>query len=290
MSSGTRSRCTAALLALLILATAQAAGAAPKVAIVSFGLFGDQSVFESEAKGAAKIAADRFANGGPVVVHFNTKKRTEATPETLTMALDSVAREIDRDNDVLMVILTSHGSRAGLVVKAGAREGTLSPALLSVMLNQTGVRHRAVVISACYSGVFIPHLASENTMVITAADADHPSFGCQDGARWTYFGEAFFDQALRRAATLRDAFKLARTLVLRREQQNRFVPSNPQIAGGRNVEHLLRGGGDRTAEDKEPMLEPGSIPVAWPRQNAPVWQQFGTAPWPEPAQPDAAVR
>jgi len=280
------------LLALLIVASAHAAGAAPKVAIVSFGLFGDQSVFESEAKGAAKIAADRFGGGGPVVVRFNTKSRTEATPEKLTEALDSVAKEIDRNNDLLMVILTSHGSRAGLVVKAGSREGTLSPALLAVMLNQSGVRHRVVIISACYSGVFIPHLADENTMVITAADSDHPSFGCQDGAHWTYFGEAFFDQAMRRATTLRGAFKLARTLVLRREQHNGFVPSNPQIAGGRNIDHLLKGGGDRTAEDdEEPLPESAPIPVAWPRQNAVAWPQYGTAPWPEQGQalPSAAA-
>ena len=58
MISGNLSRCVAALLALLIVASAHAAGAAPKVAIVSFGLFGDQSVFESEANGAAKIVAD----------------------------------------------------------------------------------------------------------------------------------------------------------------------------------------------------------------------------------------
>ncbi|MGC2716698.1 MAG: hypothetical protein WA366_25315 [Pseudolabrys sp.] len=30
-------------------------------------------------------------------------------------------------------------------------------------------------------------------LVITAADADHPSFGCQDKAKWTYFGDASFN-------------------------------------------------------------------------------------------------
>src|SRR5262249_32870500 len=35
----------------------------PKVAVVAFGLYGDQSVFESEAKGAARIVADRFGGG-----------------------------------------------------------------------------------------------------------------------------------------------------------------------------------------------------------------------------------
>ena len=40
-----------------------AAASGLKVAVVAFGLFGDQSVFESEAKGAARIVADRLGGG-----------------------------------------------------------------------------------------------------------------------------------------------------------------------------------------------------------------------------------
>jgi hypothetical protein len=96
-----------------------------------------------------------------------------------------------------------------------------------------------VIISACYSGVFIPRLASADTLVITAADANHPSFGCENGAKWTYFGDAFFNTALRKKASLRDAFALARSLILKRERHNGFEPSNPQMGGGENVEPLL---------------------------------------------------
>jgi hypothetical protein len=270
------------LLALLVVGPARAAEHGPKVAVVAFGLFGDQSVFESEAKGAAKIVADRFG-GGPVIVRANTKSRSDATPESLTAALDSVAREIDADNDILVLILTSHGSRSGLVVRAGGRERMLSPALLAVMLNQSGVRHRVVIISACYSGVFIPHLANDDSLVITAADADHPSFGCQDGAQWTYFGEALFNNAMRRAANLRDAFSLARSLVLKRERHNGFVPSNPQIAGGKNIDQLLKGTLVRADEDDgEPI--PAADFAPWPSQGQAPWSLQGAAPWPEPAQ------
>jgi hypothetical protein len=87
-----------------------AVGDAHKVSVVSFGLFGDQDVFRTEATGAAQVVAGRFGRG--------------------SLAL-------------------------------------------------TGVRHKVVVISACYSGVFIPRLANPNVLVITAADADHSSFGCQ---------------------------------------------------------------------------------------------------------------
>ena len=83
--------------------------------------------------------------------------------------------------------------------------------------DRTGVQRKAIVISACYSGIFIPRLADSNTLVITAADANHPSFGCEDKARWTYFGDAFFNAALRHAASLEQAFLDARALVRKRE-------------------------------------------------------------------------
>jgi hypothetical protein len=235
-----------------------------KVAVVAFGLFSDQSVFESEAKGAARIVADRFG-GGPVVVRANNRHQSNATVDALATTLDSTAREIDGDNDILVLILTSHGSRAGLAVKAGPHQETLSPALLVAMLNHAGVRRRVVIISACYSGIFIRPLANADTLVITAADADHSSFGCRDRAQWTYFGDAFFNTAMRRTANLRDAFVLARTLVRKHEQRNGFPSSNPQIAGGENIEPLLKGRLDHAAMDVP--AEMGYASATTPLQN-----------------------
>ena len=89
------------------------------------------------------------------------------------------------------------------------------------------------------TGVFIPRLAGPDAMVITAADAQHPSFGCEDRAKWTYFGDAFFNVALRTADNLQGAFVRARALVRERETREGFAPSNPQMAGGENVQPLL---------------------------------------------------
>jgi hypothetical protein len=73
----------------------------------------------------------------------------------------------------------------------------------------------------------------------TAADANHPSFGCQDKAKWTYFGDAFFNIALRQATSVKNAFVVARALVRKRELREHIEPSNPQMAGGANVHPLL---------------------------------------------------
>ena len=233
----------------------QGAQSKPRVAVVAFGLYGDQSVFESEAKGAARIVVDRFG-GGPVVVRANTKSREEATVETLTSTLKSTADGMDVQNDILFVILTSHGSRAGLAVKAGKRQETLSPSQLVTMLDDTSVRHRVVIISACYSGVFLRPMADPDTLIITAADPDHTSFGCKDGNTWTYFGDAFFNTALRVTSNLKDAFASARSLIRKRELQGHLTPSNPQMAGGENIERILKGELDRTVSREAIGLDP----------------------------------
>jgi tetratricopeptide (TPR) repeat protein len=238
------------LAAPFILASMPAAHGAefkPQVAVVAFGLNGDQSVFESEATKAAKIAADRF-DSRSVTVRANTKRREDANVETVPATLKSAAEALHAENDVLFVILTSHGDQAGLEVKAGSHEETLSPLALVKALDDTPVRYRVVIISACYSGVFVRPLADPNTLVITAADADHSSFGCRNGNDWTYFGDAFFNTALRHHADLREAFAEASALVRKRERQKHLAPSNPQMAGGENVEHVLKSEFDKVVD------------------------------------------
>ena len=236
-----RAASAASRILLVLLAVSLSTGSAfAKVAVVAFGLFGDQSVFESEANGAARLVADRFG-ADSVIVRANNREGGDATARTLETVLRGVATALHGNKDVLFLILTSHGSPEGLAVKAGRGSEILSPAALAEMLNNTGVRHRVVIVSACYSGVFIPPLAGPDTLVITAADPEHPSFGCRDGARWTYFGDAFFNTALRHTADLKQAFLMARQLVRNRERRNGFAPSNPQMAGGANLESLLAG-------------------------------------------------
>jgi hypothetical protein len=234
-------RVTTGLLAALMFfaSAAMPARARTNVTVLAFGLFGAQSVFESEATRAASIVAQRLA-ANSIVVRANTKTRGDVTIASIAETLQSAAHRMDRKHDILFLLLTSHGSPDGVAVQAGRREEVLSPANLAGMLNRTGIVHRIVVISACYSGAFVHPLANNNTLVITAADANHSSFGCQDKVKWTYFGDAFFNRALRHADDLRRAFAEARKLVSLRERRYGLVPSNPQIAGGGNIDTLLR--------------------------------------------------
>ncbi len=74
---------------------------------MALGLYGDQNVFESEAKSAARIVVDRFG-GGPLIVRANTKGREDTTVETVTATLQSAAKAMDVQNDILFLILAKH--------------------------------------------------------------------------------------------------------------------------------------------------------------------------------------
>ncbi|MGD0641706.1 MAG: C13 family peptidase [Roseiarcus sp.] len=240
--SWTRAARLWAVAALVALACVSGARAAPpKVDVVAFGLWGDQSVFASEAEGAARVVARQYGHGGKVVVRVNTEKRGDATEDNLRATLAALGAAMDPERDVLFLILTSHGDQEGVGVATPDGKSFITPIELRDMLRESGARLSVVVVSACYSGVFADALAEPDTLVITAADADHASFGCRDGAKWTTFGEAFFGDALAQTKTLPEAFALARSRIAAREQAEGFDPSNPQMAGGAHVLERLQG-------------------------------------------------
>lgn len=215
------------------------ASAAPAVrsAVVALALWSDP-VFRSEAEGAARVLAHRYGNGGPVVVRSNTRAARVAGPEGIAAALRLGARGLDPGRDVLILLLTSHGAPDGIADKGGGVEDLVPPEALGRLLAASPVRHKVLIVSACFSGTYTA-LAGPDTLVLTAADSTHPSFGCQPEAHWTYFGDALFNQALRREGSLPSAFAAARAIVARREAAQGFAPSNPQIAGGATVLPLL---------------------------------------------------
>ncbi|WP_114945375.1 C13 family peptidase [Microvirga calopogonii] len=210
------------------------------VYILSFGLWGPQSVFESEARGAARILEAQFDGKGRSIVRVNTKRRAGAMPQSLMAAAAAAGRVLDPAEDIVVLVLTSHGGPDGIGLVAGQDALLVTPDNVRELLDRTRAEHRVLIVSACYSGIFARKLADPRTLVITAAAANKPSFGCRDGATWTYFGDAFFNKALRGEPNLDAAFEKARRLVTERETREGFDPSNPQIAGGEQVLERLK--------------------------------------------------
>src|SRR3954464_351282 len=101
---------------------------------------------------------------------------------------DTMADLSERARGGCLLYFSSHGSPSGIVL--GQR--FLSPARLDAIVSDTcGERPTIVVISACYSGVFVRPLAAPNRMILTAARPDRSSFGCGGTTRYPYFDACF---------------------------------------------------------------------------------------------------
>ena len=207
------------------------------VYFVGFAGNGEQGVFRRETLFASQVFAERFGSGSRTVLLVNNVEDRDTYPlasvSGLAQTLKALAARMRVDDDVLVLFLTSHGSEDGLEVENGSLPlSQLAPGDLRHALDDSGIRWRILVISACYAGVFIDELKTDTTAVITASDAAHTSFGCEDDRDLTWFGEAFLKDALPRSATLEEAFHRAAALVARREDAERQPHSNPEMYVG----------------------------------------------------------
>ncbi len=219
-------------------------GDTPAVFYLGFAGDGDQSIFKREALFAQNVFADHFGSGDRSVELINDVDDRDsfplATVSGLTDALKLLGSRMNVEQDVLVLTLTSHGSKDGLAVSNGTLPLLqLGPAELREALDESGIRWRVIIISACYSGIFVEPLKTNGTLIMTASDADHTSFGCADDRDLTYFGEAFLKDSLPAAGTLEAAFKKAADLIRHREGDEHLEHSNPQLYVGPTIRQKL---------------------------------------------------
>lgn len=204
-----------------------------------------QDVFRHETESVRALFDTRFATSGRSLVLINNDDTVDSQPiatrTSIARSLHAMAAHMNRDQDVLFLFLTSHGSESHeieLNYEPLELVG-ITPEWLRRTLDETGIRRRVIVLSACYSGGFIPTLQTPDTLLITASDAKHASFGCSDDADLTYFGRAFFDEALRREYSLKAAFDSAGAAIRERERSDGFEQSHPQWVIGARMEAEL---------------------------------------------------
>ena len=207
--------------------------------------YGGEDVFMREIDAVARLMRERFDAGGRTVKLVNNPKTALTTPiattTSLRAALKATASAMDGDEDVLVLFLTSHGSadHRFSISLFPMRFDDLTPDALRDALDASGIRNRVVVVSSCYAGGFVERLRAEYTLVIAAAAPDRNSFGCSNEADWTYFGRAYFDQALRRTYSFIRAFELALPAIAAREKAGNYPPSQPVMAAGNGIRAKL---------------------------------------------------
>lgn len=179
--------------------------------------------FDKAAVQQFSVRPERYPSEGP--------GRSDA--RTIHDALRSTARTATAG---CLFYISSHGSPEGTILG----EETLRPHMLSAMLNDACPgRPSVVVISACFSGVFIPPLQKNDRLILTAARPDRASFGCGESDRYPYFDDCF----LSAAPMARDFMALGagvQACVARKEQETGATPaSEPQVWVGPALRPVL---------------------------------------------------
>ncbi len=217
----------------------------PELFLVALGGTASQDVFMREVTAVDALFERRFGTQGHSVVLLNNPATLARYPvaslTALRRTLAVVGGRMNRDEDVLVLFMTSHGAQDfhfDLELEPYALE-PVSPAALRDALDAAGIRNRVLIISACYSGGFVEPLASPDTLVMTASRADRNSHGCSHATDWTFFGRAFFAEALAHTRSFEQAFAVASHRIAERETAEGLVHSEPRIAVGARVRARL---------------------------------------------------
>jgi hypothetical protein len=206
---------------------------------VGFAPFAGEDVFRKDIETARELFDDRFDTDGRSVELVNNPATMLDTPfatvSNLRATLSEIGDIIDPEQDVVMVYLSSHGTKDHKLTIAfpPLQLESLTPQALKEMLDDAGIKWRIIVVSACYSGGFIAPLEDDHSLIITASAPNRTSFGCGAESASTYFGDAMFNHALRFDDSFVKAFGDAKKLIAERERAEKRTPSNPEIFVGR---------------------------------------------------------
>lgn len=186
------------------------------------------------------VAKSLVALGFPPPTQFSTRPRRYRTPglqastvKSLQAGLTAAAQQAKGG---CLVYLTTHGAPDGAVLG----QQLLRPQRLAAIIDQAcSARPTIVVVSACFSGVFVPALEQDERMILTAARPDRTSFGCGESDRYPYFDDCFLSEI----GAARDFAVLGRAVqacVARKEADTgASPPSEPQVWIGPKLRPLL---------------------------------------------------
>ncbi|MBW8368019.1 MAG: C13 family peptidase [Arenimonas sp.] len=219
----------------------------PDLFVLGFAGDGSEQVFENEVLFLRDLAGQRLDAAGRVITLSNHAATPpgqpwpEATRANLRKALAGLGERMDREQDVLLLYFTTHGTEDHqlLVRREGRQDRLLTPAMIRQALDESGIRHRVIAISACFAGGFIDALLDPDTLVLAAARPDRASFGCGNDSAATFFGRAWLAGGLNHTLDFSAAFDQARLAIATREKAETLRPSRPQLARGDRIEGTL---------------------------------------------------
>lgn len=204
----------------------------------------EQQIFGREVRHVDGLLQQDFGAEGRTLRLINDRTAPDAEPlltaANLDRALQGVAAAMNKDEDILLLFLTSHGQPNRFRIAFDPLiYGDLTPDQIGVALDRSDIRNIVAIVSACFSGSFVDALKGANRLVLTAAARDRSSFGCNDANEFTDWGRAFFVDTFPETGDFIDAAQQTRNLVAAREEEQGYEPSLPQIIIGQNIPDVL---------------------------------------------------
>ena len=178
------------------------------------------------------------------LIQFSTRpdRYDGPKPERLTAQsmLDAVKTSTARVKGGCLIYYTSHGNPKGVVLDVHGRPYVLSPGELGLIVDEACAdRPAIVIISACFSGVFVPYLQGPQRMVVTAARPDRSSFGCSTDDVYPFFDDCFL-QSVGKTRTFPALPPAIQACVARKETDMGLgPPSEPQAFIGPDLRLML---------------------------------------------------
>ncbi len=135
-----------------------------------------------------------------------------------------------------LIYFTSHGAPQGVVLDGQI----LPPRLMDQMISDAcGQRPTIVIISACFSGVFVPALEDTDRMILTAARPDRSSFGCSESDKYPYFDACVLQELPQVHDFVALGPKVQGCVAERESETGMSPPSQPQLFVGPALRPIL---------------------------------------------------
>lgn len=212
---------------------------------IGFDSYATQDVFYKEGQYVQNLFDDDFGTDGRSIRLSNNLKSIENVPmansENLRKSLQQVSNVMNIEEDIAFLFMTSHGAKNHefSVKMWPLKLNDITPENLKQYLDDSGIKWRIIVVSACYSGGFIEPLKDEHTLIATASAADRNSYGCSHKNDFTHYGRVLFHDLLAQNKSFLDSFEKAPEIIAEDENKEKRKHSLPQLFIGSKMKEKL---------------------------------------------------
>jgi peptidase C13-like protein len=196
-------------------------------------------VFDNARRDLAKTLVN-LGFGPSHIKTFSVRPETDMETNPLRSEIETIDTEFRRlarySSGGCFLYFTSHGAPQGILIG----NNIVAPNVIAQMVNDACAdRMTVVVVSACFSGVFVPALRTENRMILTAARPDRTSFGCGEANAYTFFDQCFLESVPQSRDFPMLATKVQDCVAQREVAEMAMPPSEPQVSIGFNISQSL---------------------------------------------------